>query len=79
MLSSQSASSTKKIEYLGYRISHEGVEMNPEKVKAVLEWAPPHMKKQLQSFLGFTNFYWQFILSFAQIALHITNLLKMKE
>lgn len=26
-----------KIQYLGYHISHEGIEMDPEKVKVVLE------------------------------------------
>ncbi|XP_058041925.1 uncharacterized protein LOC131199783 [Ahaetulla prasina] len=67
-----------KIDYLGYRISADGLEMDPGKVKAVLEWAPPRTRKQLQSFLGFANFYRQFIPSFAQIALPITNLLKTK-
>lgn len=28
-----------KIDYLDYRISHKGVEMDPEKVWAILEWA----------------------------------------
>lgn len=64
-----------KIDYLGYRISHEGIEMDPEKVQAVLEWAPPCIQKQPESFLGFANFYPQFIPLFAQIA----NLLKTKE
>ncbi|XP_070797140.1 uncharacterized protein [Pituophis catenifer annectens] len=67
-----------KIDSLGYRISHEEIEMDPEKVWAVLEWAPPCTCKQLQSFLGFANFYRQFIASFAKIALPITNLLKTK-
>lgn len=37
-----------------------------------------HTQWQLQSFLGFTNFYRQFIPAFAQIALPITNLPKTK-
>lgn len=53
--------------------------MDPEKVWAVIEWALPRMRKQLQSFLAFANFYRQFIPAFAQITLPITNLLKMKE
>lgn len=35
------------------------------------------MCKQLQCFLGFSNFYRQFIPSFAKIALPITELLKI--
>lgn len=30
-----------KIDYLGYYISHEGIEMDPQMVQAVLEWTPP--------------------------------------
>ncbi|XP_060539362.1 queuine tRNA-ribosyltransferase catalytic subunit 1 isoform X1 [Pantherophis guttatus] len=67
-----------KIDDLGYRISHEGIEMDPGKVRTVLEWAAPRTRKQLQSFLGFANFYRQFIPSFAKITLPITNLLKTK-
>lgn len=51
-----------KIDYLGYHILHKGVEMDPQKVQEVLDWAPSHTRKQLQSVLGFANFYRQFIL-----------------
>lgn len=54
------------------------VEIDSEKVQVVLEWGTPRTQKQLQNFLGFTNFYRQFIPSFAQIMLPITNLLKTK-
>lgn len=67
-----------KLDYLGYHISHEGVKMDPEKVETVLEWEAPCTRKQMQSFLGFTNFYRHFIPAFAQIALPITNL-QLKE
>lgn len=30
-----------KIDYLGYRILHDGIEMDPQKVQTVLDWAPP--------------------------------------
>lgn len=34
-----------KIDYLGYCISHERIEMDPEKVRTVLDWAPPCTRK----------------------------------
>lgn len=49
------------LDYLGYCILIEGVEMDPSKVKAILEWALPQTSRQLQNFLGFMNFYLQFI------------------
>ncbi|KAK9410979.1 hypothetical protein NXF25_002154 [Crotalus adamanteus] len=67
-----------RIEYLGYRISASGIEMDPAKVKAVLEWQAPRTRRQLQSFLGFANFYRQFVPDFAQVALPLTELLKTR-
>ncbi|XP_039213407.1 uncharacterized protein LOC120314410 [Crotalus tigris] len=67
-----------RLDYLGYRISVAGVEMDPLKVKAVLDWQAPTTRRQLQSFLGFANFYRQFIPSFAGVAHPLTELLKTK-
>uniref|UniRef100_A0A2D4F045 Reverse transcriptase/retrotransposon-derived protein RNase H-like domain-containing protein n=1 Tax=Micrurus corallinus TaxID=54390 RepID=A0A2D4F045_MICCO len=50
--------------------------MDPGKVKAVLDWQPHKTQKQLQSFLGFANFYKQLIPYFAEVALPLTELLK---
>jgi hypothetical protein len=46
-----------KVEYLGVVISHNSVEMDPVKVTSIAEWLAPTGKKEVQSFLGFTNFY----------------------
>lgn len=59
------------LDYLGYRISNKGIEMDPSKVSTVLEWQASTTRKQVQSFLGFANFYLQFILKFAEIALSL--------
>ena len=50
-----------EIEYLGVVISHNSVRMDPVKVSGVSEWPTPSSKKEVQSFLGFTNFYRRFI------------------
>lgn len=44
------------ITFLGYVISQRGVEMDAGKVKAAAEWPKPTMIKELQRFLGFSNF-----------------------
>ncbi len=44
-------------EYLGIIISEGSTCMDPVKVKGITEWPVPTKKQQLQSFLGFTNFY----------------------
>ena len=44
------------MEYLGVVVSHDLVKMDPVKVAGVTEWPIPTNKKEVQSFLGFTNF-----------------------
>ncbi|XP_033003957.1 uncharacterized mitochondrial protein AtMg00860-like [Lacerta agilis] len=53
--------------------------MDGEKVKAVLEWKSPRNKKDVQRFLGFSNFYRKFIPNFAKVAGPITDCLSGKK
>src|SRR5258707_3939736 len=58
----------KEVEYLGLVISKDHVAMDPMKVCRVMEWPTPMEVKEVQSFLGFVNFYWKFIHNFSDIA-----------
>jgi len=40
------------VEYLGHFISGKGIETDPTKIKAVLEWPNPTTLKQLRVFVG---------------------------
>ena len=51
-----------------------GVRMDPEKVTAILEWKTPASVKEVQSFLGFTNFYRRFIERFSEKVKCLTEL-----
>uniref|UniRef100_A0A9J8BWS8 Reverse transcriptase/retrotransposon-derived protein RNase H-like domain-containing protein n=1 Tax=Cyprinus carpio carpio TaxID=630221 RepID=A0A9J8BWS8_CYPCA len=62
------------VSFLGHIISTEGVRMDPEKVKAVVNWPSPESRKALQRFLGFANFYRRFIRNFSQLAAPLTAL-----
>jgi len=42
-----------KISFLGHMVSKDGVETDPEKIKAVAEWPQSENVKQMKSFLGF--------------------------
>jgi hypothetical protein len=54
-----------RIEYLGIIISHNKVEMDPVKIAGVADWPTPSNKKEVQSFVGFVNFYRRFIPGFS--------------
>ena len=64
------------IEYLRVVVSHDSVKMDPAKVARVAEWPTPSSKKEVQSFLGFTNFYRRFIEGFSHISQPLFNLSK---
>jgi len=57
-----------EVEYLGVIISQNSVKMDPVKVAGVTEWPIPSNRKEVQSFLGFTNFYRRFIQGFSHLA-----------
>ncbi|XP_075711728.1 uncharacterized protein LOC142748547 [Rhinoderma darwinii] len=47
--------------FLGYIVSEHVLKMDPEKVKSNLKWPRPQGLRAIQRFLGFANFYRQFI------------------
>jgi Reverse transcriptase (RNA-dependent DNA polymerase) len=63
-----------QIEYLGMVFTPDHVEMDPIKVAGVTDWPEPRNLKETQSFLGFINFYQQFIQDFAKVARPLNDL-----
>jgi len=57
-----------EVEYLGVIISQDSIKMDPVKVAGVTEWPIPSNRKEVQSSLGFTNFYRRFIQGFSHLA-----------
>jgi len=55
------------------------IKMEQEKIKAVKEWKTPGKVKDVESFLGFTNFYRRFIQNFSQITKPLNELKGKKE
>jgi len=66
--------SVRRTKYLGFIISTEGIEVDPEKTETIRNWEPPTTVRGVQSFLGFCNFYRKFILNYGRIARPLTAL-----
>ncbi|KAL0146914.1 hypothetical protein M9458_057853, partial [Cirrhinus mrigala] len=66
------------VQFLGYIIDQQGVRMDERKVSAVVSWPEPTTIKELQKFLGFSNFYRLFIHSYSNITAPLTTLLRGK-
>jgi len=62
------------VEYLGYVLSLSGLTMSNAKVKTIQEWPEPKKVKDIQSFLGFANFYRHFIFNYSDIVIPLTHL-----
>ena len=62
------------IDYLGHTVSAAGVPPDPKKIAAVASWPEPKCVKEVQSFLGLTNYYAQFIPQYAARAAPLTYL-----
>jgi len=65
-----------EVEFLGYIIGVDGIKMNPKKLDTITNWPVPTSAKEIQQFLGFTNFYRRFIDSYSRITIPLTNLTK---
>ena len=65
-----------KTSFLSFVISHDSIEMDPEKVSAVKNWEIPKTIQDVQCFLGFANFYRRFIEGYSRICTPLFNLLK---
>ena len=66
----------REVGFLGVVIGPDGIKMEEEKVKEVVEWLTPKYVKEVQKFLGLVNYYRRFIEDFASIARPLHDMVK---
>ena len=68
------------IKYLGYLIeTGRGLQVDPEKLEAIRKWEPPTKVRGVCGFLGFCNYYRQFIDGYSRIAEPLTRLTRKNQ
>ena len=65
--------------FLEVVIGSEGIKMEEENVKDMLDWLIPKCVKDIQKFLGLVNYYCQFIQDFVSIAGPLHNMVKKEQ
>ena len=67
---------TKQLEYLGFKISKEGIEPGTDKLAAVKQFKPPSTVRQVREFIGLANYFRDLIPNFSHKAGALTALTK---
>ena len=62
--------------YLGFVVSVDGLKMDPEKIKAIMEWPSPKCIFKVISFHNLASFYRKFIRNFSKISASIIDTIK---
>ena len=65
-----------KVRFLGYVVLSKRISMEAKKIEVVKNWPKFKSVRDIQVFLGFANFYWQFIQGFNRISVLFTSMLK---
>jgi len=63
-----------EVEFVGFQIGTQGVQMSQTKVEDILNWPAPRSVKEVQKFIGFANLYRRFIQGFSKLTLLIQTL-----
>lgn len=65
----------KEVEFLGHKVSTDGLHIQTRLVNAITKWPIPSSTKHIQEFVGLANYYRRFVKSCAEIMRPTTYLL----
>ena len=64
-----------KVRYVGFIVSADGVETDPDKINKISQWPQPQNRDEVRTFLGFVGYYRKFVKDFSKIAKPLNELL----
>lgn len=63
-----------KLKYLGYIVSEEGVQTDPDKISKVKDWPQPQNEDEVRKFVGFAGYYRKFVKDFSKLVKPLQDL-----
>lgn len=63
-----------ELPYLGHLVGQEGIKRDPKKVQSIVEWPTLTIVKEVQQFLGLTNFFKKFVQGYSQLTAPLIDL-----
>ncbi|GKV11337.1 hypothetical protein SLEP1_g22601 [Rubroshorea leprosula] len=60
------------VAFLGHVVTKDGISIDPQKIKAVVDWKRLNSVAEVHSFLGLVGYYHRFVVDFSRIALPMT-------
>jgi hypothetical protein len=58
----------RSVEFLGYKISADGIDTDSRNIQAITDWPIPRKLKEVRSFIGLYGYYRKFVEKFSDIA-----------
>ncbi|KAG8480886.1 hypothetical protein CXB51_025570 [Gossypium anomalum] len=66
----------REVGFLGHIVSASGIQVDPSKILAIMDWKPPRNVSEVRSFLGLAGYYRRCVKGFSMIATPLTKLLQ---
>ncbi|KAG8491074.1 hypothetical protein CXB51_014234 [Gossypium anomalum] len=66
----------REVGFLGHIVSGDGIQVDPSKISAIVDWKPPKNVTEVRSFLGLAGYYRRFVNGFSIVAAPMTGLLQ---
>ena len=60
--------------FLGHVVSKDGIQVDPKKIEAIIEWLRPTTVTEVRHFLGLASYYRRFVKDFSKITAPLTRL-----